>query len=79
VGKPFIASDVKGLHETTIDAGILFPYQDADALAKEIQHLMTDTDYYKMIADRCMKRAEEFDISKTADGYRRVYEELKKK
>jgi hypothetical protein len=48
-------------------------------LAKEIQHLMTDADYYKMIADRCMKRAEEFDISKTAEGYRRVYEELKKK
>jgi glycosyltransferase involved in cell wall biosynthesis len=79
VGKPFIASDVKGLHETTVDAGILFPYQDVDALAKEIQHLMTDADYYKMIADRCMKRAEDFDISKTAEGYRRVYEELKKK
>ena len=38
-----------------------------------------DADYYKMIADRCMKRAEDFDISKTAEGYRRVYEELKKK
>jgi len=76
VGKPFIASDVKGLHQTTVDAGILFPYQDVDALAKEILHLMTDTDYYKMIADRCLKRAEDFDISKTVEGYRKVYDGL---
>jgi glycosyltransferase involved in cell wall biosynthesis len=69
---------VKGLHETTIDAGILFPYQDVDALVNEIQHLMADTDYYKMIADRCMRRAEEYDISKTAKGYLEVYDRLAK-
>jgi glycosyltransferase involved in cell wall biosynthesis len=77
--KPFVASDVNGIHEITSGAGVLFREGDSEQLAKEIQHLMTDADYYKMIADRCMKRAEEFDISKTAEGYRRVYEELKKK
>jgi glycosyltransferase involved in cell wall biosynthesis len=74
--RPFVASDVNGIHEITSGAGVLFTEGDSEQLAKEIQHLMTDADYYKMIADRCMKRAEDFDISKTAEGYKSVYEAL---
>jgi glycosyltransferase involved in cell wall biosynthesis len=79
VGKPFIASDVKGLHETTIEAGLLFPYQDYSALAKDIKKLHEDKDYCKNVADKCFERAKMFDISKTIDGYLRVYDELESK
>jgi glycosyltransferase involved in cell wall biosynthesis len=75
-GKPFIASDVDGLHEATEGAGILFPHGNAEALAKEIEHLMADKDYYNEVAQKCMKRAEEYDISKMVDGYERIYESI---
>jgi glycosyltransferase involved in cell wall biosynthesis len=78
VGKPFVASDVNGIREITSDAGVLFQEGNSKQLATEIQHLMADTDYYKMIADRCMRRAEEYDISKTAKGYLEVYNRLAK-
>lgn len=76
VGKPFIASDVDGLHETVDGYGILFPHGDAKTLADEIIHLMSDNDYYHQIAERCMQRASQFDICKTIDSYLKLYEQL---
>ena len=76
VGKPFIASDVKGLHEVTEGAGLLFPYQDVDMLVKEILHLMRDQDYYHKTAEACYQRAKQFDINKTVHEYNKVYIEL---
>ena len=38
-GRPFIASDVDGLHEMVSGAGILFPHGDDVELAQQIQHL----------------------------------------
>ena len=77
VGKPFIASDVDGLHEITKDAGILFPEGDAQALADIIQHLSNDPAYYKKIADQCYARAQQYDIKKTVQEYLKVYQNLK--
>ena len=76
VGKPFIASDVDGLHEIVSGYGLLFPHGNAKALAEEIVHLMSDKDYYHQIAERCMQRASQFDIHKTVDGYLRIYQSL---
>lgn len=76
VGKPFVASDVDGLHEVTINAGILFPHGDAKALADIILHLHEDPVYYQQIADRCLQRATEFDIHKTVDQYLQLYQSL---
>lgn len=76
VGKPFVASDVDGLHEVTINAGILFPHGDAKALADIILHLREDPVYYQQIADRCLHRAAEFDIHKTVDQYLQLYQSL---
>lgn len=78
VGKPFVASDVDGLHEVTLNAGILFPHGDAKALADIILHLHEDPVYYQQIADRCLQRAAEFDIHKTVDQYLQLYESLYK-
>ena len=72
--KPFIASDVNGLKEVTKGYGILFPHEDAKALADEIKRLVSDEAYYNEIAERCYNRALEFDISKTVNGYNSVYE-----
>ena len=72
--KTFIASDVNGLKEVTKGYGILFPHEDAKALADEIKRLVSDEAYYNEIAERCYNRALEFDISKTVNGYNSVYE-----
>lgn len=76
VGKPFVASDVDGLHEVTLNAGILFPHGDTKALADIILHLREDPVYYQQIADRCLQRAAEFDIHKTVDQYLQLYQSL---
>ncbi len=74
--KPFIASDVNGLKEVTKGYGILFPHEDAKALAEEIEYLASDEAYYNEIAERCYNRALEFDISNTVSGYADVYKNI---
>lgn len=74
--KPFIASDVNGLREVTEGYGILFQHEDAGTLAKEINRLAEDENYYKEIAGRCFARALQFDINKTVDGYEKIYQTL---
>jgi glycosyltransferase involved in cell wall biosynthesis len=74
VGKPFIASDVKGLHETTIEAGLLFPYQDYCVLAKYIKQLHEDKNLYFQIADSCYERATHYDIMTTLNEYLKIYD-----
>lgn len=77
VGKPFIASDVDGLHEIVEGAGILFPYQDAEALAKILLHLRQDKEYSKQVSDACLERARQYDISKMINAYDSLYNSLK--
>lgn len=76
VGKPFIASDVDGLREVTIDAGILFPHEDYKTLALEIKKLSEDRDYYKTISNRCWERAKKFDINTMVNKYNQVYKSI---
>lgn len=75
-GKPFIASDVDGLHETVEGYGILFPDGDAQALAAEIKKLAEEPDYARQVAGKCMERAKQFDISVMADNYLKVYNSI---
>lgn len=76
VGKPFLASDVDGLREVVEGAGVLFPHGDAEALAAEIGRLADNPEDYAAVADRCRRRADQFDISAMADGYSKVYQLL---
>lgn len=73
VGKPFVASDVDGLHEVVEGAGLLFPHQDAEALAKLLQKLKDDKDYYDKIALACYERAKKYDIDNTVNSYESLY------
>ncbi len=72
-GKPFVASDVQGIHEVTAGYGILFPHEDAEALSETIQRLHDDADYYRQVAERCYERAKQFDISTMVLQYNDVY------
>lgn len=72
-GKPFVASDVQGIHEVTAGYGILFPHEDAEALSETIQRLHDDADYYRQVAERCYERAKQFDISEMVSRYDAVY------
>lgn len=76
VGKPFVASDVDGLHEIVNGYGILFPHQDDKSLAKVLIHLINDSTYYQQISENCMQRAKEFNIEKTAEDYLKVYQKI---
>ena len=73
-GRPFIASNVNGLKEVTEGYGILFPHEDAGALAREIMHLEQEATYSDQIARRCYERALAFDINKMMNAYEKVYQ-----
>lgn len=73
VGKPFIASDVDGLREVVYGAGLLFPHNDARGFSEIIIGLEKDKSYYEEIADRCMERARNFDLSKMVEEYNSLY------
>ena len=75
VGKPFLASNVDGLREVTLGAGILFPHQDATALANKSIEIDSNPELYASIADKCSKRAVEYDISTMAAAYYQCYKE----
>lgn len=72
-GRPFIASDVDGLHEVVKDAGILFPHSDYKLLAKEIRQLCNNPVHYNVVARECQERAKQFDISVMAEKYNETY------
>ena len=76
VGKPFVASDVHGLHEIVFGAGVLFPRGDSDKLAEEVLKLTSNSKYYNEVAAKCFARAKCFDLGKTVDLYENVYYSL---
>lgn len=75
-GKPFVATDVNGLREVVKGAGILFENKEANALAEILNRLDSDRAYYSNIANRCAKRALEYDIHQMVDSYLSVYQEV---
>lgn len=76
-GKPFIASDVDGLHEITEGSGILFPHENEKELAEKIQTLMENKNLYYETSELCMKKAALYDIQHTTNNYLRTYQQKK--
>lgn len=79
VGKPFVASDVDGLHEITAGAGILFKEGDEKELAAVLLRLKDDKEYYQSVAQACLERARKYDITKTVDEYEAIYHSIVEK
>lgn len=75
-GRPFLASDVDGLHEIVEGAGVLFGHEDAQGFANAILKLENDDKLRKEVAKRCQEKAARFDINIMARKYLDIYEEL---
>ena len=75
-GRPFIASDVDGLHDVVKGAGLLFPEGNDKELANQIQYTCEHPDKYNKIALQCQERALSYDISIMADNYLRLYNKM---
>lgn len=73
-GRPFVASDVEGLRDIVGGYGVLFPHEDATALANEIRRLCEDELYAKEVAVRCQERARMFDIEAMVQNYLDLYQ-----
>ena len=69
-------SHEKIVAEVVGGAGILFPQGDESALAGTIMRLATDKDFYAHTATACSRRAQNFDIRKTAAEYLKIYDEV---
>jgi glycosyltransferase involved in cell wall biosynthesis len=75
-GKPFLASDVDGLHEIVDGNGVLFPHEDAKAFAESILKLDTDDDFKASVIKRCQEKAIQYDINVMAKKYMEIYKKL---
>ena len=75
-GKPFVASDVPGLHEITEGAGILFPHENHMMLAYIIIQLTSNRELYQQTVRNCLQRASKYDIRKTVQSYQNLYRNL---
>ena len=73
VEKPFVASDVDGVHEITAGYGILFPQEEEQTLAQIIVRLSSDNNYYSQISVKCYERAKQYDIDIMAKQYNMIY------
>ena len=77
-GKPFVASDVDGLHEIVKGYGLLFPHEDAQALSYTLLKLSKDHKFAEQVAQKCQERAKQFDISVMAEKYNLIYQDIYK-
>jgi len=77
-GKPFIATNVSGLREIVEGAGILFELGDSNELKDILLKLESDSNYYSQVVGKCQRRAAEYDISKMANQYERLYAQIAK-
>ena len=75
-GRPFIASDVAGLHDIVEGAGLLFSHEDHKRLAELIRQVCENKEYGSEVATRCRERAMQYDIENTVSGYEHIYNTL---
>lgn len=75
-GKPFLASDVDGLHEIVEGHGVLFGHENAKEFAEAIMKLEDDAEYKKSVIERCRIKAIQYDINVMTAKYLDLYKEL---
>jgi D-inositol-3-phosphate glycosyltransferase len=77
-GTPVIASRVGGLQQTVEDGvtGFLVPAGDEDALAQNLQRILSDRGLRQRLAANARHRAQDYTWQKVAARIAEVYEEL---
>jgi len=78
-GKPLIASNVSGLRNIVKDAGLLFEPKNAKQLTKLIKNLSEDQKFYDKISEKCLNRAESYDLKNMIDKQIDLYKSLSNK
>ncbi len=76
VGKPFVASDVDGLHEIAEGAALLFREGDSNQFADIVLRLKSDLSLCQEVSEKCFVRAKQFDISDMARQYAQIYKDI---
>ena len=75
-GKPFISSDVDGLHDIVAGTGLLFPHKDHKRLAELIRQVCENKEYGSEVVTHCRERAMQYDIENVVTGYEKIYYKL---
>jgi glycosyltransferase involved in cell wall biosynthesis len=75
-GRPFVASDVPGLHDMVAGAGLLFECGNAEDLAAKISSLIDIPELHKNVAARCKERVLQYDINTMVDRYIELYKDI---
>ncbi len=75
-GRPFLASDVSGVHNLVAGAGLLFPYGDDRQLAALIRKVCENPALAELVGEKCRARALQFDVVQTAKRYNDTYKIL---
>ncbi len=74
--RPVVVSDVEGLKDVVCNSGIVFPLQDAKALANEIKSLCENRNKYIEVSLECQEKAKQYDIDIMTKKYNQLYHEL---
>ena len=75
-GRPFLASDVPGVHNLVAGAGLLFPYGDDRQLAALIRKVCENPALAEEVGEKCRARARQYDVAQTAKRYNDTYKIL---
>ena len=75
-GLPVVASDVEGLREVVSGAGELFPSGDYKGLARIVNQMIGDKDYYELLRSRCISRSKNYDIGTMVNAYIDMYNRI---
>lgn len=74
VSKPFISSDVDGLREIVFGAGLLFPHQNAQALANLLLQLCSNQEFGRIVGNKCFERASHYSLDQMIRQYESLYD-----
>lgn len=77
-GHPFIATDVNGLREVVGGAGELFECGNAEEFAHLLRKFESDNEFYCSVTNKCLARAEEYDIQSVSAKYQCEYNKFLK-
>lgn len=72
-GRPFVASDVPGVHDLVSGAGLLFPQGDASSLATMLRKICETPGCSDEVRTKCACRARACDVFETAARYKKAY------
>lgn len=75
-GLPVVVSDISSLREVVEEAGVFVSVTDAEALAKTLHMIISDTSFREQLAGKARERAKLFSIENTVRNYDELFRKL---